>query len=127
MKKCFILWCFSLALYVVDVGLLFYFMSHKSLIMLAICAAAIVVTGGLFGWSMRGITYKEGYTLIDAALFYQKCKKAGLETEKKMNASPDVIEKLTETYGFVEELTQKERQLLYRRGKSFIGEKKILK
>lgn len=93
-KEHFYIWFASVAILIIDLlAYCEFIMGRKTVTKMIIDLIMLGVGVALQFYARKKLTYKEGYTAIQALWFYMKCKKAGITTQKDIFNN---MEKITE-------------------------------
>ncbi len=126
MKKFLILWIFSVLLFAVYFVGIFAFMNGFEIIKIILYFAFLLVAVVLFTISNKKLTYPEGYTLIQAAVLYIKCKKNGLVNLKDYDRNAEKAEEIFSNIAWAENLSAQKKRQAFARGRALIKDKKTL-
>jgi len=95
----------------------FWFIYTKTIIAMAILVVLVVLFCILYSCCIRRTTLSEGYTLIQAFLFYRKCKQIGVDSSDPTEKNIEILRRITKDQGFTKDLDEEGLQKLYQIGK----------
>ena len=103
-KKYFYMWFVSVVILVFDFfAYCEFIMGTKTLAKMIIDLILLFVGVALLFYSRKKLTYKEGFTAIQAIQFYRKCAKAGITTKKEFRENIETVAKFAQDSGIKEQ------------------------
>lgn len=103
-KKYFYMWYASVAILVVDFfSYCAFIMSIKKVGMMIFDIVLLAVGVALLFYSRKKLTYKDGYTAIQAIQLYRKCIKSGIATQRELRNNIESVSEIAKSCGIKEQ------------------------